>query len=285
MERKLWRRVYRMVRSLSTSGVWGMTNGRRHHSDAAIALVFLWAALHDRPRNWACCQDNWTGWRRPKQLPSPAALSRRLRSCGVQTLLRRLGEELRAAGPTRLCKIADAKPLSVSPYSRDPDACWGRGAGRMAKGYKLYAIWDDAPFPCAWEVRPMNASEPVVAREMLPQVAGGGYLLGDAVYDVNPLYEAAADTGHQLLAPRKRPPGSLGHRTHSPHRLRAMALLSQSFGQTVFTLRTEIERQFGRLTNTAGGLGPLPNWVRRLHRVRIWVHAKLLLHAIRLTPD
>lgn len=273
-----------MVRSLSSSNRWGMTNGRRLHSDATIVLVHLWAALHDRPRNWACCQDNWSGRRRPKQLPSPSALSRRLRSASVQQLLRRLGQELRAAGPTRLYKVADAKPLPISPYSRDPDACWGRGAGRMAKGYKLYAIWDDAAFPCAWDVRPMNASEPVVAEEMLPDVAGGGYLLGDAAYDVNRLYDAAAHAGHQLLAPRKRPTGGLGHRNHSPHRLQAIMQLSRPFGETMFKLRDDIERRFGWLSNTAGGLGPLPNWVRRLHRVRNWVHAKLLLHAIRFSP-
>lgn len=284
MERELWKKVYRVVRSLSSSTEAAMTNGRRHHSDMTIALVFFWAVLHDRPMNWACSMSNWFGRRRPKQLPSASTLSRRLRSAGVQDLLVAIERQLRSTRPPSLCKIADAKPLSLSPYSRDPDACWGRGAGRMAKGYKLYAIWSEAPLPCAWEVRPMNASEPTVATDLLPQLAGGGYLLGDAVYDVNPLYEAAAATGHQLLAPRKRPRGKLGHRPHSPYRLRAMELFRQPFGQELFRLRSEIERHFGRLTNTAGGLGPLPNWVRRLHRVKRWVQAKLLLHAIRLTP-
>ena len=34
------------------------------------------------------------------------------------------------------------------------------------------------------------------------------------------------------------------------------------------------------LKNTRG-LAPLPNWVRTLPRVRLWVHAKLLIDAVR----
>ncbi|HEY7311236.1 MAG TPA: hypothetical protein VH643_17880, partial [Gemmataceae bacterium] len=32
----------------------------------------------------------------------------------------------------------------------------------------------------------------------------------------------------------------------------------------------------------AAGLGPLPAWVRRLHRVRTWVWAKLLINGVRI---
>ncbi len=42
--------------------------------------------------------------------------------------------------------------------------------------------------------------------------------------------------------------------------------------------RKTIERFFGQLGNVGFGLGPLPNWVRRLHRVQLWVHAKLILY-------
>ena len=39
-----------------------------------------------------------------------------------------------------------------------------------------------------------------------------------------------------------------------------------------------IERVFGVLCCTAGGLGALPPWVRTLDRVRRWVGAKIVLY-------
>jgi hypothetical protein len=285
MEREPWRRVYRLVRRLSRSGPHGRTDGRRRHSDAAVALTFLWAALHDRPTGWACEGRNRAGRRRPRPLPSPSTVSRRLRSRGVRTLLRAAEAALRrAGGRPGLVAAVDGKPLPVGGHSKDPDARRGYGAGQMSKGYKLYAVWGDGPLPLAWDVRPMNASEPAVAAGLLRSAPGAGYLLGDAVYDVNPLYEAAAAAGYQLVAPRKRPGGGLGHRPHSPRRLRSIALLATGFGRSLFRLRDAIERAFGRLTGPAGGLGPLPPWVRRLRRVRRWVRAKLILHALRLLP-
>ena len=283
MERELWRRVYRLIRSLSRGGPAGRTDGRKRHSDAAVALTFLWAVLHDRPTGWACDPRNWAGRRRPRPLPSASTVSRRLRRPAVGRLLASAEAGLR--GEPGLAKAVDGKPLPVGGCSKDPDARWGRGAGQMSKGYKLYAVWGGGPLPLAWDVRPMNAAEPAVAAELLPGLPGGGYLLADAVYDVNPLYEAAAAAGHQLVAPRKRPSGGLGHRPHSPHRLRSIALLASDFGRDLHRLRDGIERAFGRLTSPAGGLGPLPAWVRRLRRVRAWVRAKLLLHALRLRPS
>ena len=284
MERELWGRVYRMVRSLGRS----RRRRRVRFADAVIVLVHLWAVLHDRPTSWACEVRNWTGCR-PGRLPSGATMSRRLRTDSVREFLAAAEARLRRAEgdwpvPGGVVKVADGKPLPVGGHSHDPDAAWGRGAGQMSKGYKLYAILGDGPVPCAWDVRPMNASEPAVAAELMPAVPGAGYLLGDAVYDVNPLYEAAAAAGHQLVAPRKRPGGGLGHRKHSPHRLRSIELLASEFGRGLHRLRGQVERQFGRLTNPAGGLGPLPNWVRRLRRVRQWVQGKLILHALRILP-
>ena len=48
-------------------------------------------------------------------------------------------------------------------------------------------------------------------------------------------------------------------------------------GQDLLRMRTGIERSYGNLTSFAGGLGPLPAWVRRPHRVATWVAAKLIL--------
>ena len=73
---------------------------------------------------------------------------------------------------------------------------------------------------------------------------------------------------------------NLGHRFHSAGRLRSMALLGNKFGQDLRRFRTTIERQFAWLTSHGAGLAPLPNWVRRLSRVRQWIQAKLLIHAV-----
>ena len=289
MERELWRKVYRLVGSLGRS----RRRRRVRFGDRVIVLVALWAALHDRATNWACEAANWSRLR-PRRLPSESTMSRRLRTPSVQALLdaaeARLREDppggsLDGLAPAGLVKVADGKPLPVGGHSKDPDARSGRGAGGMARGYKLYALWGDGPLPCAWDVRPMNASEPAVAAELVRALPGAGYLPADAVYDVNPLYDAAAAAGHQLVAPRKRPGGGLGHRPHSPHRLRSIELLRGEFGRALHRLRDRIERRFARLTNFAGGLAPLPNWVRRLPRVRRWVQCKLILHALRTLPQ
>ena len=60
---------------------------------------------------------------------------------------------------------------------------------------------------------------------------------------------------------------------------RSIELLRQEFGQALYAFREQVERNFGWLTNHAAGLAPLPNWVRRIHRVRLWVQAKLIIHA------
>jgi hypothetical protein len=120
----------------------------------------------------------------------------------------------------------------------------------------------------------------------VPPGPGGGYLPGDAVYDVNPLYEAAAAAGYRLAAPRRRPSAGPGHRPHGRRRLRSIAPPAGEFGRTPHGLRDDIGRRFVRLTGPAGGLGPSPAWVRRLHRARRWrrVQGELLLHALRIRP-
>jgi hypothetical protein len=46
--------------------------------------------------------------------------------------------------------------------------------------------------------------------------------------------------------------------------------------------RRAIERYFGHATIFGGGLAPLPAWVRRHHRVKRWLWAKLLINAVRI---
>lgn len=278
MERERWETVYRML------VCWDQWGHRGLYSSAVIVAVYFWAVLHDRPVCWACLAKHWPddiSLRR--RLPSQATMSRRLRELDVQVLLTKIAERLQTAqGDAAAVKIVDAKPLPVGGYSRDPDARWGYAVRGYLKGYKLFAIWGNGPLPCCWKVGSMNLSEPRVAENLMPQVSGQGYLLGDKVYDINRLYDAAHAANHQLLTDRKRPTAGLGHRRHSPHRLRAIALLKTKKGQRLYRQRTCIERQFGGLTNFGGGLAPLPNWVRRLHRVRLWVQAKMIINALRI---
>jgi hypothetical protein len=288
MERELWAALYRMLRRLAA------TRRRRKRTrvgDAVIVAVYLWAAVHDRPVVWATRRGNWPKDLLDFELPAQSTMSRRLRTDGAREMMAALHEPLCGGADPRatLVKVMDAKPLPVGAYSIAKDARWGRGVRGQVRGYKLHALYGAGPLPVAWEVVPMNASEQRVAKRLLSHLAAGGapcggYVLADSVYDINDLYARAADCGHQLLAPRKRPDAGLGHRRHHPGRLRAIALLEgpdPRFGRSLYALRGSIERRFGRLTNFGGGLAPLPNWVRTLPRVRLWVAAKLLIAAAR----
>jgi hypothetical protein len=249
--------------------------------DFEIVLVYLWAVLHERPVAWACRLCNWPQglWRR-KELPSQSTMSRRLGTTEVQTLLYLMEQHLIPLWQSGWVKVVDGKPLVVGSHSKDPDCAWGRAGRTYAKGYKLHAVYGRAPLPLTWEIAPLNTSEPEAAARLIPALQGGGYILGDKAYDSNPLHEVALHSGNQLVAERKRPRSGLGHRQHSPGRLRSMALLENEFGKALYHCRDDIERCFGWLTNHAGGLLPLPNWVRREHRVRSWVQVKLIIHAI-----
>ena len=49
--------------------------------------------------------------------------------------------------------------------------------------------------------------------------------------------------------------------------------------------RQAIERFFAGLTTFGGGAATLPPWVRHLHRVRLWIGAKLVINAARLARN
>lgn len=207
-------------------------------------------------------------------------MSRRLGTTEVQRLLYLMEQSLLQLRQDGFVNVVDGKPLVVGSYSKDPDCAWGRAGGGQAKGYKLHAIYGSAPLPLRWEITPMNVSETKTAACLLPAFKGGGYLLGDKLYDSNPLHDVALQAGYQLVAQRKQPQAGLGHHRHSPGRIRSIELLQKDFGKALYRCRTSIERNFGWLTSHASGLLPLPSWVRRLHRVRSWVQAKLIIHAV-----
>ena len=51
------------------------------------------------------------------------------------------------------------------------------------------------------------------------------------------------------------------------------------------TRRTEVERFFAGLVTSAVGADHLPTWVRRLHRCRLWIAAKLTINAARIARN
>ena len=277
MENELWSKVYQMVQQLGNN----KTLKRATYTDADIVVIYLWAVLHDRPVYWACKKSNWPIYYRRRNLPNPSTMTRRLRTEGVQQLMRRLEQRLINRYPACLCRWIDAKPLRIGQYSKDKQAGYGPAGGGMAKGYKLYAVAEQSQGFVAWTVKPMNHCEATVAEELIAQLDSEGYLVGDGAYDKNRLYDLAWEKSIQLIAPQRiKKAKGLGHRRHSPHRLRALWLQKHSLGQALLVSRNHIERMFGQLTNLGCGLSPLPNWVRTQFRVEMWVRAKLIFYHI-----
>jgi hypothetical protein len=279
MERVRWLELYRLASELGKTFPGGV-----RYSSAVIVGVFLWAAIHDRPVSWACESQHWPQTLEfGRRLPSQSVMSRRLRSPAVKGLLDAMEQTLRQRGQPHWVKSIDSKPLVVGPYSKDRDARWGKATKHgFAKGYKLHAIWDGRALPEAWRIEPMNVHDSQAAVQLLPQLSGSGYLLGDGQYESNRLYDLAGACGHQLVAPRRQTAKGLGHHRHSPFRLHSIELQQRSFGRQLSRERSDIERSFGGLTCFGGGLAPLPSWVRRMHRVRLWVQAKILINAARV---
>lgn len=281
MERELWSLLYRMAVKLGNP--WGGWK----YSTAEIVGTYFWSVVNDRPMYWSVHKANWPADLCPQRLPPQSTLSRRMRRSDAEQLMSEIEQTFLAlAGVAHLLvRMIDGKPLAVSGVTKDSDAGYGRGAGGMQKGYKLYAVWATGPLPLAWALAPMNRSEKTMARQLIPTLPGEGYLLGDPEYDCNPLYDLAHDAGHQLLAPKRQKNHGLGHRRQSPNRLRSIELMKQSFGKSLYRFRRQIERDFGNLVSFGGGLTCLPAWVRRFTRVRNWVQAKLLVNAARWSKN
>jgi hypothetical protein len=238
-----------------------------------IVATLLWAALHDRPVSWACDARNWQTTRlRPVQIPSPATMSRRADSVATGLFWKQLEQHLRQSDESSLLSALDGKALPIGGNSKDADAHWGRGAGGLAKGYKLHTVWSRGVMPETWTVTPLNVGEKAVAYDLMEQLHYAGYLLADGEYDASYLYDQAFQYGYQLISPcRKAKNPGCGKHYQSPHRLHSIELLQHPFGQEVYRERGQIERDYGNATSFGGGLSPLPAWVRGLKRVRTWV--------------
>ena len=276
MERELWKVVYTKLKAVA----------RRFDQKYVqlqpwrIAAVLLWAALHDRPVSWACDKRNWGTTRlKPGRLPSEATMSRRAKRTSFALFLNAVAAELKGDGPAAWTLVVDGKELPVGRCSKDRDA----RPGPHGKGYKLHAIWGGRCLPEAWEVTAAREYEGAVAERLLTQVRGKGFLLGDGNYEASRVYDAAAESCYQLLAPPDERDTGRGHRYQSPHRLLALHWFETGLGWDLLRARGMIERAFGNAGSFGGGLGPLPNWVRRLGRVTRWIWCKLVINAARIT--
>lgn len=286
MERDMWRLVAAALRRLPRTCVRG-----QRYSSADVLAVLLWAALHDRSILWACQRCNWPmqAWRR--RLPDQSTMSRRLREPCLLHDLQRLVDLLQPGhgdADNTLLRV-DGKPLGVSNFSADADARKGWGAGISARGYKLHALVASARRLVGCIVEPMNIAECTTAQRLLDDAAARGQIpadtlvLADASYDSNPLHEAAARHGAQLLAPRRRPgTGFANGQPQSPGRVLSTLLLEgdSELSRWQRRQRVAVEHYFAGLTAT--GLHTLPPWVRTLPRVRVWVYAKLAINAARI---
>ena len=262
---------------------WNLPEARRlplksTYRNFDVLAVALWAALHDRPISWATKRENWPFHDRTRPLPSDATMSRRLRDPVIIELIERVRRAMRVASDPSF--MLDGRPLTVASHSADRDASFGRGVGGLRKGYKLHAIVDSSGNCRAWRVETLSVSEQAVAKELIAELEPGSAetLLADANYDSNALYEQAGDRGIQLIAQRRYSKAKgVGNHWHSEHRLRAIELMKND--PDALRGRRFIESCFGTQGNVVGGLGPLPNHVRGLERVRRWVALKLAIDA------
>lgn len=280
MERELWRRIAGALKHLPRRRPRNAV-----YTDSQILAVYLWSVLHDRPVTWACDRRNWPmqSWRR--SLPDQSTMSRRLHGESTQRMLCLLLDRLEPVQRHALVLRIDGKPLPVAKHSQDRGAAIGRGAGGFQKGYKLHAIYADSNRPITYRVTPMNVDERLVAQQMLQEhELGEGYLLADANYETNPLYDQAAQIGRVLVTPRRfRDAKGLGQsRVHSRHRVAMIQRLKDPspFIRRLLHTRRAIETRYANLTNFAGGLTHLPPWVRG-RRVEPYVTAKILIRLAR----
>lgn len=283
MEHDLWRHIRAALRRVP----------RRRPRNAVydnqqILAVYLWAALHQRPVDWATKRENWPmqAWRRA--LPDQSTMSRRLRDPRFQEDLRCLLQHMQRHFKKGRLLIVDGKAFELHDRTRDRDAKVGWASGGYAKGYKLHVIIDDQQRVVNWSVTPMNKAESIVAAEIIqdaPEADLARLMVGDRSYDSNSLHATTAARGVQLLAGRRKPNRTLGHRPHHAHRLRAIEFIERRGGWMwpyLANRRQEIERFFSSLVCSGVGISHLPPWVRWQHRVSNWIGAKLVINAARI---
>jgi hypothetical protein len=118
MEHQLWKAIVALFYELHKRP----TPTRFDFSDQRIVEVYYWAAVGDRPTSWACQARHWPLHLRQRALPSPATMSRRLRSRSVVALLEALDRRVLAPKEPGLFWRIDGKPLVIGGGSKDRQA-------------------------------------------------------------------------------------------------------------------------------------------------------------------
>lgn len=256
-------------------------------SDAVIVFIYFIAVSSDRSVKWAFDRSHWPLWARRLPRPSYSQLMRRLPTESVQACIDELNGTFRHRLPNSNDMCLDGKPLTVGVFTKDPDAAWGRLSNETwARGYKFHSLITSVNVIKAYAVTPLNESESSTALRLIaPLDLRGVVIRADASYDSNALYRAIAERGGRLIAPRRKPGRGLGHHPQHPDRLRAIELLERTPDglRSHRRLRIRVEQGLAYLTNLPFGLAPLPNWVRRLHRVQRWIKAKVTLYHLNLS--
>lgn len=285
MDRQSWMVLQGLIRrAVSAVG----RSRRVVFSDALILKMYFWSVAHDRPLSWACDREHYHGCFLPRRLPSVSQFCRRVGGAVFQRHLQHMQDAQTDQRRLGLLNFLDGKPLPVSGFSRDPEARKGWGVGQMSKGYKLHALVRSDRHIVAWSVLPMNCNEMVVAHSLVSETAPvpkGAVFMADRNYDAHSLHKRVHSLGGWLWV---KPRGAATHPTTryqmGPARRAVLDVWEQTprHAQSLYNQRLNIESTFSNLVSTAGGLGPLPTFVRRLSRVRRWVGAKIILYHLRL---
>jgi hypothetical protein len=255
-------------------------------SDRLILSMLLWAVMHNKPLSWACDRSSYSSLLRPRRLPSTSQYFKRLKTGRFVAAMSTLHDLLTRDGREDLLSFLDGKALLIGEYSSDPDASTSMVGRRFRLGYKLHARATVRGFIAEYRVLPLHEGEPNTARELLERVRRGSVILADANFDSSPLYEQVDRRGATLLTRIKGTPSRTHRRLMLMSDARRAAIWAwrerPGLCEAVLRERDHIERVFAHLTCSGTGLGPLPAWVRRLSRVRLWVDAKIAIYHARI---
>lgn len=285
MDRQQWI----LLRKLIECAVRAVGSSRRvKFTDNLIVKMYFWAVGHDRPLCWACDRENYGNLFRPRKLPSVSQFCRRVKTDLFQEYLQHVHDATTGHRELKDLNFFDGKPLTVGNYSRDPEAKKGYAAGQMGKGYKLHALVNKERKIVAWSVESLNTHEMPVARTLIHQavrVPKDALFLADGNYDAHKLHKDIHARGGWLwVKPRGMAKHPVTLRQMGPARRALLKVWEQTpgFAKCFYNKRIAVEGTFSNLTSFGGGLGPLPNFVRRLERVRRWVGAKIILYHVRM---
>ena len=294
MDGRLLDKLYREVRLASKSQQRVRRAGRpRVYETREILMVWLFAAMMDwaisvAQRELAGGPSGWwlrRHWTWLGRVPSVPTLTRRAREPDFRWLLRAVLRRVRAwqaRHPARIVAM-DATLLLTGPYSGDPESRWTCHGDKWFRGYALHVICDQRGVLWAWHVTSANVQEMKVARRLIRQMAicGRGWVrwvVGDSGHDSEPLHQLSR---RRLRAPLLAPLNTRGAKTGAwrkkqPGRAAAERTLTTARGRKIQSKRCVIEQWNGWFKGTSG-VSMLPHHVRRIHRVRLWIHLKLAL--------